>query len=418
MALTLKRWVAIAVLACAAIAVWQLPPRDGVARAGARTIGTFVPSYGYVRRYGWPDVATKLQSATLHLRLLELRDSVFTTHVTASAAPGFRVLVDHEFPDSIQRSVTSAFDAAWRGYDAGRRYPVIAAVVQDTTRTLEGLPMALTSVIDANVFPPDSATPVCRVLARVRMALSGRSANDNLESIRKSVATELVTESTERTILSPCAMYATFGDPGPAVASWLAKTNWRAGRSVAWSRAASPWNDDYSGRYRIPEPLVDFTGRSSRTWQMRSELSSDGIACVGGDDAGCVSGVEEPAVAIRGEEDWNTAVISVQSPMYLWRSEAVGSLGPSTGWILSDMVHDLGRDRFQRFWSSSDSLPAAFEHAAGVPLGTWLRTWAQAMYGPDVLGPSIPARGRVAGVLVLVVGLVVAAAFASRRDLA
>ena len=418
MALTLKRWVAIAVLACAAIAVWQIPPRDGVARAGARTIGTFVPSYGYVRRYGWPDVATKLQSATLHLRLLELRDSIFTARVTASATPGLRVLVDHEFPDSIQRSVASTLDAAWRGYDAGSRYPVIAAVVQDTARMLDGLPMAMTSVIDADVFPPDSATPVCRVLARVRIALSGRSANENLEYIRKAVTKELATESTEQTILSPCAMYATFGDPGRGVASWLATTDWRAGRSIAWGQAAPPWNDDYSDRYRIPKPLVDFTGRSSRTWQMRSELSSDGIACVGGEDARCVSGVEEPAVAIRGEEDWNTAVVGIQSPMYFWRFEAVGSLGPSTGWILSDMVHALGRDRFQRFWSSSDSLPAAFEHAAGVPLGTWLRKWAQAMYGPDVLGPSIPSRGRIAGVLMLVGGLVVAAAFASRRDLA
>lgn len=104
--------------------------------------------------------------------------------------------------------------------------------------------------------------------------------------------------------------------------------------------------------------------------------------------------------------------------MYFWRFDAVGSLGPSSGWILSDMVHDLGRDRFQRFWSAPDSLSAAFEQAAGVPLGTWLRRWARRAYGPDVLGPSIPMRARIAGVLVLIVGLVVAAGFASERRVA
>jgi hypothetical protein len=418
MALTWKRWVAVAVLACATIAVWQLPPREGVGRAGPRVAGVFVPGYGFVRRFGWPGVTTKLEAATLHLRVLELRDSVFHEGAGAVEAPGLRVLVDRAFPDSIQRTIVGAFTAAWRGYGAGTRHPVVVAAVEDTGRTLDGLPMEAAAAISADVFPPDSETRACRVLVRVRAAFKGQNANANVEYLRKAVARQLSTVSTERTILSPCAMYATFGRPGPGVASWLASTGWRAGRSVDWNQRSTPWNDDYYDRYHLPRPLVDMSGRSTRAWQTRYELSTDGIACVGGDDARCIAGLEEPAVSIPGEGAWSNRVIDVRSPIYFWRFEAIGSLGPSTGWILSDMVHDLGRDRFQRFWSSSEPLPTAFEQAAGMPLGTWLRRWAQTTYGPDVLGPWIPERGRVAGVLVLLAGLVVAAVFASERRVA
>ncbi len=418
MALTPKRWIAIALLACATIAVWQLPPRGWADRVNGRSMGVFVPDYGYVGRFGWPDITTKLQNATLHLRLLELRDSVFGSRVISEAKPGLQVLVDHEFPDSIRTAITSIMQDAWRAFAPGTRYPVVAVVVEDTARTLGGLPLATAGGVHAEVFPPDSTTPVCRVLARIPVSFSGPSANSNVAFARKVVAQMLTNVSSGRTILGPCAMYATFGNPGRGIASWLGATEWRAGRTIAWGRGSPVWNDDYFDRYRMPRPVVDFTGRTSLAWQMRYELSNEGIACVSGAEAQCVSGLVHPAVTISGDQEWRTRVIDVRPFAYVWRYDGVGSLGPSSGWILSDMVHDLGRDRFQRLWSSPDTLPVAFEAAAGMPLGPWLARWAQRAYGPDVLGPSIPERARVAGILVLVAGLAVAMVFATERRVA
>ncbi|MGH7689960.1 MAG: hypothetical protein ACREN3_10175, partial [Gemmatimonadaceae bacterium] len=353
----------------------------------------------------------------LRLRVLELRDSVFVPSVMAAATPGLRVLVDPQIPDPIGRTVTAVLEDTWRSYNAGRRYPVIAAVVQDTGRMRDGLPLATTGPVYAEVFPPDSATPACRVLVRVNVKMSGRAESGNVAYARKNATQALANESLGPTALGPCAMYATFGQPGSGIATWLAATAWRPGRIVDWSRRSPVWGDYYV-RYRISRPLVDFSGRTTRAWQMRDELSDDGIACVGGDDTRCVSGVEAPAVAIPGEGAWQTSVVDIRASAYVSRYGSAGSLGPSTGWILSEMVRDLGRERFQRFWSSSGSLSDAFQRAAGTPLGGWLEQWARRTYGADVLGPSIPKRAWLSGTLLLIAGLIVAMVFASERRVA
>jgi hypothetical protein len=414
MALTLRRWLTIAVLACAAIAVWQLPARGANERAGPQLVGRFVPDYGVVRRYGWPGITTRVQEAAWHLRILELRDSVFTPRAIAGATPGLHVLVDRQLPDSLKAAITQVVTETWQGYDPGSRYPVLVAWVQDTTRAVDGVAFRSPGFIDAEVFPPDARTPVCRVLTRFPVALSGRHPSATVVYLRRIVSERLVSRSSGRSLLGPCAMYATFGRPGAGVDAWLTRTAWRTGRSIDWSHRSPRPQDDVDARYEEAGPAVDFFGVAGPAWRLRADLSDDGIACLAGHAERCVASVERPAVVIPGEEPWQQSVIDVRSPVYGWRWES-GSLGPDAPWILSDMVRDLGRQRFQQFWTSEDSLSVAFAQAAGRPLGDWLKEWAQRTYGTEVLGPSIPVRGRVAGILVLLAAVGVAVVFASER---
>ncbi len=418
MALTWKRWLATALLAGAMIAVWLMPVHDPASWARSRTRGVYVADYGYVPRYGWPDAGARLAEANLHLRILEVRDSVFTPRVLAGATSGLEVLIDRQFPDSIRRAMTGVFETAWHAYDAGDRFPVVVALVEDTATKLDGLPIATNRWVYASVFPPDSTTSVCRVVARVRVDLKRQRASEAVNYVRRIVMEQLTSQFSGRTVLGPCAVYATFGTPGPRVAQWLAQTAWRYGRTVDWNRESRRFVDmDFRG-FGSPEPAVDFTGLSSPAWQMRSELSDNGIACIAGDGSRCVSGLLEPAFAMPDDSSWRAGVIDIGNPWITTRWAPSISLGPSSEWLLSDLVHELGRQRFEVFWRSNATVPAAFEAATGGPLSAWLERWARRTYGPDVLGPAIPGRGRLAGFLVLLAGLVVSMVFAMERRVA
>ena len=57
--------------------------------------------------------------------------------------------------------------------------------------------------------------------------------------------------------------------------------------------------------------------------------------------------------------------------------------------MLADAVHDLGPERFARFWRSDASTAEAFEAAAGIPLEVWTRRWLVRTYG-DARGDPVP----------------------------
>lgn len=423
MALTFRRWLAIALLACAAIAVWQIPGRGS---AGSRLYreftGTYVPDYGYVRRHGWPDATTRLGAATLHLRLLQIRDSVFTPQVMAGATTGFHVLADRQFPDSLRRFTTTTLEDAWRANAPGARYPVIVALVQDTTKTLGGLPMASGNYTYSEVFPPDSATPICRVLVRMRVDLAARYGKQAKGYVRGLVLHRAPTSAVSTTVLGPCALYATYGPPGPGIVAWLNQAAWSPTRALDPRRPSPVWLDEYQYQfgymYHLLASPTDFGGVSTVPWMVRERLSNDGIACIAGNDERCVDGLLQPTAAPREDQAWRRDVIDVSANWYGWGMQANGSLGPSVGWIVSDMIRDIGPQQFEAFWRSASPPPAAFEAATHRPLGDWLHQWAVRTYGTDTLGPSIPRRGRLAGLLVVLAGLLVAMGFAHERRLA
>lgn len=419
MALTFRRWVTIVVLVCAAVAIWQLPARGaGATRLRQSTLPQADGGRGYLFRHGWPDASTKLGAATLHLRLLQLRDSVFTPHTLAAADSGMMVLTDRQFPDSIRQFVSATIHQAWQSNQPGHQVPVIVAVVLDTTTTLDGYPIGQSGFGDAHVFPPDSGSRACRVLVREGRGVTQLYAK-RMRLFARSMVLGNVPSTSESTILGPCLLYATYGMPGPTVAAWLSQTDWRATRAIAASRQSPTWLDDYrytySWRFGGVIPGAD---QADVAWAVRSWLSDNGIACISGHDGRCVDGFVRPVVAIKDERAWQRNVIDIGGGWASLGFPRTESLGSASGWVISDMIHDLGPARFEKFWQSSASLPAAFEAAAQQPLGSWLHAWATRTYGQDVLGPFIAKRGLVAGILVLLAAIPVAMLFARERRVA
>jgi hypothetical protein len=421
MALTPRRWVTIAVLACAALAVWLLPPRGGAPTRENRFTfrGVYVDGHGFVRRYGWPDASTRLGAATLHLRLLQIRDSVFTPAVLSRASKGLTVLTDQRFPDSVAHILTDATEAAWRSSNPGTRVPVVVAFVDDTTHTLDGLPIGANGYGYAHVFTPDSATAACRVVLRLDVDLAHHDTKWARRVANWMLMRGALVQPSQISVLGPCLLYATYGSPGPRVAAWLENSDWLAARSMAPTRASPIWLNDFQYTYQAgPMTLGLFGYPADLGWRVRYRLSEDAIACVSGTTSRCVKGLMRGGPEMPADSVWHQRVIDIRSYVVSYGMAQDATLGPASGWVLSDMVHDLGPAQFQAFWQSSDSVPVAFANAAHEPLGDWLHGWAVRQYGSDVRGPSVEARAPVAGIVVVLLALLAAVGFARERRVA
>src|SRR5882672_8496095 len=85
---------------------------------------------------------------------------------------------------------------------------------------------------------------------------------------------------------------------------------------------------------------------------------------------------------------------------------------PGEDHYLATLVHDMGRDRFARFWRSSEPAEEAFAAAFGQPMDQWTAMWARNV-APD-LPPFGPAPRPIAvlyavGLAALAAGLAAAA---------
>lgn len=415
MALTWRRWVSIFVLACSAAVVWLAPARPNPRMyAGSR----YVSPFGL--RYGWPDATARLEAANLRLRLLEIRDSAMGPAVVAAAGPGLTVLIDPAIPDSIGRAARGALDTAWARYDAGQHFPVLVAIVSDTSKYNDGLPMSHANPVEGYTFPPDSATAACRVLVRVALPLQSAIV-PGTRGLRNRATQALTLHSTGRATLGPCALYATFGRPGRHVAQWLANTGWEPVQDVDWSQPSPIVQTDFSWQFGAYEDLSAWLdGGSAKSWWIRFFLPDDAIACVGGKTDRCSAGIEAGEAASKDSRVWRSQVIDARAyGVYRgWYFGWGNYFGPGESWLVSDMVRGLGRERFAAFWSSPADVDTAFAHAAGTPLGAWTQQWAWRQYGRDDLGPVIPERAWWAGLIVLVAGLGAAIGFARERQVA
>ena len=104
---------------------------------------------------------------------------------------------------------------------------------------------------------------------------------------------------------------------------------------------------------------------------------------------------------------WNGNVLSrdnFQLTSYRYYSEP-RPFGSRQSYLLAERVHSLGREQFARFWTSNETVPKAFEQAAGESLDKWTSHWIASQYGP------VPARGAgVTGWAWLMSGVLIAIA--------
>jgi hypothetical protein len=223
----------------------------------------------------------------------------------------------------------------------------------------------------------------------------------------------LKTEDAQLQIFGPCRYYATFGLPGAPIYEWLRQRGALLALGGSWTHAStldSPdrlYNPYYSDRPDdfYPAPSWHYFYYSARA-----------VNCFMGDARACESAVVEKAPGNNPRAVGSAVRVGFTlGPVY--RRSSVEFSGRETE-LLADMLRAMGRERFARFWASTDPMPVAFQKASGMSLGEWIVTWASEDIGMIRKGPT----ARTASVLMalIVAGLCIALSMlaARRREFA
>jgi hypothetical protein len=391
MALTLGRWIAIALTGFALTPVvilsdanppgWQPSERDRLVERNRVA-------------------ETNLRRAADHLRTMRLRDSL--ARVATSGSVPFQIGAGF---DRVSRALIESLVADARADRAlAAKIPATVFFVLDTVTEVAGHPRAVGSrgALAIDYVLPDDSSRHCIVIARVRSSTT-----------RRLYEAELRNRISRERLLGPCAYFEHFGAPGDSIRRWLDERGWQFAQRSSWNTAPAPWLDgipDSSYRSRIDLAYV---------------MGSSGRACAGGRDEACAeavltrvmlddrhtspklrAGVLSPGLYnpfVHGDNGWLTRS---------W------PLGEREWTLLSDMVRSLGAERFERFWASDLPPDRAFQAASGVPLPTWTREWIETTYHPQATGPALPAGATGFAALMLVVALGFAIGAARRRQMA
>jgi hypothetical protein len=84
--------------------------------------------------------------------------------------------------------------------------------------------------------------------------------------------------------------------------------------------------------------------------------------------------------------------------------------------FLSDVVRDVGHDRFQTFWSATDGVHPSLQAALGAPIGEWTAAWHWQSVPRIPLGPAVSWFAGVTGVLLSAVAVLAATLATARRE--
>ncbi len=362
MALTGRRLVAYGALAATAAAVAWLPPEPRLRR-----------TYD-VRHSQLAAAATWRRVRRLEetIRVERARDEIVARLGDASGSP------------------TLAFQGAWRD---GRRSWLADRIAERWTAAQVGtpqIPVGIIAVLDTGVGNPRfhyvlPATPGDPCLV-VLVQRDTRWAWDRFEQAVLPGA------------IGPCGFHARFGVPGPSVRRWLHA----GGIHAALAAPGSPGSERLvayrpSGMGRVMPLLFGETRRGPPDLTLDACIAYGGQAC-----ADFVLDVAPDAFRL-------TELVDV-----LTHSAWV----PESGRLLSDLLAEVGPERFAAVWRTDQPLPDAFRAAVGEDLAAWTHRWAVRTFGAAPPGTRIGA-GAVAlsfGAVGLLLGFAVV--LASRRRVA
>jgi hypothetical protein len=341
------------------------------------------------------------------LRLLQVRDSILR-ETTKRDTDRLSVVIDASFSEAIARQLDSLIRDRWARAAAGRSARTVIAAVLDSSTVVGGAvrPRTIGSTSITAFLPDSSAHTPCVSILRIPMPISARTPT----SFRR----DLIAPETIGALLGPCLYYAAFGTPGTSVARWLREGGWRLAHVTDWHALPPTF---------APPPRLVYTRLPSSNavipsfaYQPRLWTSTSGLACLAGEPGRCMS-----ALVPRGRDDadtlWRRRIVSTTGAdeRAFRMPRARSALGPSEGWLLSEMVRTLGKERFAAFWRSNEPLADAFRAATNQSLDAWVHDWAVRMYGPLPIGPGLNQSAAFTGAGFLIVAMILAAAVARVR---
>lgn len=182
--------------------------------------------------------------------------------------------------------------------------------------------------------------------------------------------------------LGPCAFWARYGAPGPAVASLL------------------PHFGLFLSAPRPAPPAEEVPGRGLfgvRHWGAELAPHVVAQACVAGRMEACARALNDPST-------WTASFFgTLRSPddaALLARRRSDRDISPQ-GRLMADLKQDVGDEAFTRFWRANGDMNQALAAATGLPAPAWMHRWAAARFGTEPRGPTVDALTALLTVLAI-----------------
>lgn len=383
MAFGLRPWLVVVALGCGAAFV-AFGPRPSERQRWSRT--RTPPSESMRLR-------TEVFRAHDLLTRVELRDSLLPIVRAASEASGGPAsLVDGALEPEARARLQAILEESLRPLRGAQNADRVAvAIVVDTVPRVEGAPKK--SIDELVYFLPEATDGrTCLAVLVVRGSRLRRRIGD--EYLRPVLLAR-------GGALGPCAYYLAFGEPGSGVRQWLEDSHYTHAMYPEWPYRPGARTGRlayWSGR------LADLSGANLVSYVPRL------AACAAGNTFAC------PTVQWAGERGWGW---SSQGPpgaysIFTWDIP----FETAQRFYLSDLIADVGGERFARFWSSDLEVEEAFQAELGVSMSDWTVRWAQAQLGErwHLSRPSPSARSSALWLLVVLACLGASSLQATRRQ--
>lgn len=397
MALTPFRWIAALIAGCLIVAVAIL--RNG---PSPRLDNDLEKQLEFrVNRY-----ASRAAVAATRLRLAQLLDSTGTGIAQTGGASSIRVFHSTALPLETRAALDSLGWRAVRHVREAGQMGIDVVFLYDTVKSVRGAPVNRRYDTHVDYVLPRRADERCVAIAQV-----GKGA-----TTRGQIVGVFQTDAAAVQLVGPCAYYRAFGIPGPRVEAWLRDRAWSFVGGGTWNQRAPQVDLSSELRWRNSFPLESMLVVET-SLVFLAGMSIDGVQCASGELDACDHAVQARR-SLGAPGFWNGNVLYRSYPTLGWQEyasyRAFGRREPS---LLADMVRTLGRERFARFWTSNESVPAAFEAVAGEPLNRWTVRWMGAQYGPvPPRGAGVTTWGGAMSLILVVLAILVALRVSAQRQ--
>ena len=380
-----KFWVAGTTGVCAIIAVTLLPPQAPESRRRAQRLTP--------ERVAAQSIGRQLAIARRQLAVLEKRDAVLSRLSRERTDPNEPVIFAHSaFPVPLLEAMETELRAVWGRNTSsnGIRLAIDADYVTDDHSP--------TGVWYLLPHATDGSTCLISVTAGGRQSVlldEGAHPADVLELFGWA-------NSISR---GPCIFYAAFGTPEPDIEKWLDSWNFAFARLADWDTEQQPSDE------RMTPVAVDALLGLLRTREIGGIW--DAMACAGGRQERCraimlADDVGSQLSASRySREPRMPGYVAVNQRAYVFRS--------ATAHFLSDVVREVGPDRFREFWTSDLPVDQAFASVVGRDIGEWTSDWLAERIGRQDFGPGVSGSGLLAVALLASLGVFAGAYVAEKR---
>jgi hypothetical protein len=393
MALTPLRWMAIAVAMMLGVFILTLTDRKPlVLTEEERHLDSLQASVAHH--------SARTSMFSRQLRMVELTDSLRAAS-TRAAQPGIRAT----FGPGVDPQIRSAIDSALvlANQKTGPS-PVIGVDIATVVDSAEVAGRNSWQWIPTPFYIlPTQANERCTVVIPMGKGLSTRNF----------LQYYLNTDDARNQILGPCAFYAAFGMPGDSIRAWLRGRGALLASGGSWTQQT--WSKLWRRGERLDGPSSSPVFYPTPPAAMYS-MSGRAVGCAAADATAC-----ESLLRRRNQDLRSLTVGSAVLPGF-----RLGPIGREYGYdvagreteLLADMVRSMGRERFQKFWTSNESVSASIEKASGLPATEWMASWVGEPLEGLERGPKIRGASMLGAIGVVVVCLLITVLAARRRQFA